>query len=163
MKYPDTNLADLDRLQAAYIHALDSQDMARWLSLFSEDPASSYICTTREHVKNSLPLALMLDDCHARLEDRVTYITKIWAGTFQNYQTRHLTQRLHTTRIADDLLEMTTSFVVYSTAEENGVAEILTTGEYQDVVRIEAGGYRFAHKKAILDTSVLPRYIVYPI
>lgn len=153
----------LDRLQARYGHALDNQDMAGWKALFSERAEASYICTTREHVKNGLPLALMMDDCRARIEDRVTYITRVWAGTFQNYQTRHLTQRIEARPADGGAIALITSFVVYCTAEEDGTAAILTTGEYEDVVVREGNDYRFLAKRAVLDTSVLPRYIVYPI
>lgn len=155
--------AALDQLQTRYIHALDRQDMAAWTSLFSDRAEASYICTTREHVKDGLPLALMMDDCRARIEDRLTYITKVWAGTFQNYQTRHLTQRIDARPGAGDAIELITSFAVYYTAEEDGTAAILTTGEYEDMVIREGADYRFLSKRAVLDTSVLPRYIVYPI
>ncbi|MFS0736606.1 aromatic-ring-hydroxylating dioxygenase subunit beta [Sphingomonas sp. 1P06PA] len=157
------NLLALDRLQGRYAHALDSQDMAGWLALFASEAEASYICITREHVRAGLPIALMMDDCRARLEDRVTYVTRIWAGTFQDYQTRHLTQRLSADRAADGTIHMVSNFVVYATAEENGVAEILTTGEYRDVICADADGHHFLSRTAVLDTSVLPRYIVYPI
>lgn len=163
MRRDNLDPAVLSQLQADYIQALDTQNMPQWLAQFSDDPAASYICTTREHVKNGLPLALMLDDCHARLEDRVTYITKIWAGTFQNYQTRHLTQPLRTKWVDHETVEMTSGFVVYYTAEELGITQVLASGEYEDVVRLEQAGARFFSKKAILDTSVLPRYLVYPL
>ena len=52
---------------------------------------------------------------------------------------------------------------VNATSFGGGVAEILTTGEYHDVIVAESGTFLFASRKAILDTSVLPRYIVYPV
>ena len=93
----------------------------------------------------------------------MTYVTKIWAGTFQNYQTRHLTQPLRTRLLDRETVEMTSGFVVYYTAEESGVTEVLVSGEYEDVVRLGPAGARFFSKKTILDTSVLPRYLVYPL
>jgi len=157
------DLSELDQLQANYVHALDTKNMQQWLSLFCSDPDASYICTTRENVKKELPLALMLDDCHARIEDRVTFVTKIWAGTFQDYQTRHLTQRLLAKRLEDGTIRINSGFAVYYTADESGSSAILATGEYEDLVKFENGEPRFLSKKVILDTSVLPRYLVYPL
>jgi 3-phenylpropionate/cinnamic acid dioxygenase small subunit len=157
------DLAALDRLQAQYSLALDSQDMQGWLNLFSEDAAASYICTTRQNIENGHPLALMLDDCRARLEDRLTYVTRVWAGTFQRYYTRHLTQRLEVTEFEGGALRMLTAMVVYYTAEEDGVSKVLVTGLYDDVVDLTHAEPKFLAKKAILDTSVMPRYLVYPL
>jgi 3-phenylpropionate/cinnamic acid dioxygenase small subunit len=159
----ESRLAQLDQLQAQYIYALDSKDMAGWLAQFSADPAASYICTSLENVRKEYPLALILDDCYARLQDRVTYVTKIWAGVFQDYKTRHLTQRLRVKPVDERTFEMLTGFVVYYVAEEDGTSAILTTGEYLDVVRLESSGPRFLKKKVVLDTSVLPHYIIYPL
>jgi 3-phenylpropionate/cinnamic acid dioxygenase small subunit len=105
----------------------------------------------------------MLDDCRGRIEDRVTYVTKVWAGTFQDYRMRHIMQRIQARHVAEDLVEMRTGFVVYCTPEESGITQILTAGEYEDVVRLDPAGPRFLSKKVILDTSVLPRYLVYPL
>ena len=85
-------LTALDNAQNSYIHSLDSKNMDGWLANFTND--GSYICIAAENEANNLPIALMLDDCYARLQDRVTYVTKVWAGTFEDYQTRHFTQRI---------------------------------------------------------------------
>src|SRR5260370_37199134 len=94
-------LAVIDAINLKYVDALDSKEMNKWLDVFSEDDIASYICISRENVDRGLPLALMMDDCKARLYDRVTYITKIWAGTFEDYRTRHFVQRVRAEQISD--------------------------------------------------------------
>src|SRR3546814_15656337 len=82
----------------------------------------------------------MYDDCHARLLDRVTYITKIWAGTFQDYRTRHFVQRVAADRIDDNTWKARSNFSVFMTPEDSGVSEVLATGQYEDLVREGADG-----------------------
>ena len=153
----------LDALQASYVEALNTKDMAKWLALFAQDPNASYICTTRENVRQDLPLALMMDDCYARLQDRVMYVTEVWAGTFQDYDTRHLTQRLSVEWVDDNVAKFVSNVVVHYTPEEVGVSQVLCVGQYHDVVDFSSGKPLFLHKKLILDTNVLPRYLVYPL
>ena len=157
------NLARIDELQTRYINALDSKDIPGWLETFAVVPDASYICTTQESVDRNLPLALILDDCHARLQDRVTYITKIWAGTFQDYRTRHFTQRVSAEQISDNKVKVRTNFTVIYTPEDTGSSEVLTAGVYEDVISLANGSAQFISKKAVTDTSVLPRYLVYPL
>ena len=47
---------------------------------------------------------------------------------------------------------------------DTGVTQVLAAGRYLDKVRLsENGGAKFLSRRAELDTSVLPRYLVYPI
>ena len=66
-------LQQIDALLINYIAALDSKDMSGWLDTFAAD--GSYVCIAAENEAAGLPLALMMDDCHERLEYRVTYLS----------------------------------------------------------------------------------------
>ena len=129
-------LASLDVLQA-YISALDGKAMKAWLDTFDDDPDASYICTARNDVECGLKVAMMLDDCRDRLIDRCTFIEDIWAGTFQDYRTRHFAQRVTAERRED--------------------------GTYEDIIRMDGGRCRFLSRTAVTDNSVLPRYLVFPL
>jgi anthranilate 1,2-dioxygenase small subunit len=107
------------------------------------------------------PIALMLDDCRARLEDRITFVTKIWKGTFQDYRTRHFIQRLSCGKQADAAFRVRTNFSIEYTLDPNATA-VLAAGIYEDMVVLEGGEARFLSKLAIYDTTVLPQYVVYP-
>jgi hypothetical protein len=44
-----------------------------------------------------------------------------------------------------------------------GDSELLVVGTYVDKVMVRGGVARFKSKRAILDTTVTPRYLVYPV
>jgi len=153
-------LARIDALQSRYIRALDTKNLAAWSDCFGE--AASYICIARENEEQNLPLAIMMDDSLARIHDRVKYVTEIWAGTFEDYQTRHFVQRIECVPRATDLVAVESNFLVAYTSAR-GRSEILVAGSYQDEIDLGHGEARFRAKKAILDTVTTPRYLVYPV
>ena len=153
-------LARVDALQLRYIDALDRRDMNVWADCFATE--CSYICTSRENEDDNLKVAIMMDDSRARINDRILYITKIWAGTFEDYLTRHFVQRVKCTQSQSGVLTVQSNFMVAYTSAR-GRSEILVAGAYLDEVVIEGGDVRFRSKKAVLDTVTTPRYLVYPI
>jgi 3-phenylpropionate/cinnamic acid dioxygenase small subunit len=153
-------LQQIDALQMSYIAALDNKDMQGWLDSFTAD--GSYVCIANENEESGLPLALMMDDCHERLEDRVTYVTKVWAGTFEDYQTRHFVQRIACTPKGGDLYETVSNFTVFYT-DSAGNTGTLVCGRYVDEIVVNGSGAKLKSRRAIMDTNVAPRYIVYPI
>ena len=157
-------LAQVDALQNRYITALDGKDLAGWADCFSQADDASYICRSAENEANGWPIALMLDDCRARIEDRIMFITKIWVGTFQDYRTRHFVQRVACERAggaAGGLWRVRSHFSIEYTLDPSR-SQTLATGVYEDIVEINGAEARFRSKKAIYDTPVLPQYIVYP-
>lgn len=150
----------LDTLQAKYLCALDGQDMKGWLDCFS--PQGSYLCISRENEEQGMALPLMMDDCYARLLDRVKYVTEVWAGTFEDYSTRHFVQRMTAVPTAPTEYSVVSNVMVAYTSSK-GRSEILVAGTYDDRVRLADGAAKFISKKVILDTTVTPRYLVYPI
>ncbi len=153
-------LQQIDALLINYIAALDGKDMQGWLDTFASD--GSYICIANENEESGLPLALMMDDCHERLEDRVTYVTKVWAGTFEDYQTRHFVQRIACTPKGGDLYETVSNFTVFYT-DSAGNTGTLVCGRYVDQIVVGSGGAKLKSRRAVMDTNVAPRYIVYPL
>lgn len=160
MPEPST-LARLARLQNDYIKALDSKDMEGWLGTFSSRAETSYVCISAENDAAGHPIALMLDDCRGRIEDRVMFITRIWRGTYQDYATRHFLQLLEAERAEDGSYRLLSNFTVNYSMEPR-ISSILCTGVYRDIVVEEAGELRFLSRRAVYDKSVLPQYIVYP-
>jgi len=152
-------LMQVDELQMKYLAALDRHDMKAWLACFAEE--GSYVCITRENHDAGLPVALMLDDCGARLRDRVKFIDEVWSGTFEDYATRHFVQRIECTS-SDGGVKVLTNFMVSYTNRRGG-SDILATGVYEDEIDLGGNGARFRLKRAIMDTVTTPRYLVYPI
>ncbi|WP_293387027.1 aromatic-ring-hydroxylating dioxygenase subunit beta [Nevskia sp.] len=157
----EASLALLDNLQRRYIEALDRRDMEAWLDCFSQDADASYFCIAAENVERGLEIALMYDDCRARLTDRVTFISKVWTGTFQPYRMRHFVQRIGTPILDHGKLSVVSNFSI-ATTPEGGSSSLLAVGQYEDSVVLDRGELRFLRKRAVYDTTVLPRYIVYP-
>lgn len=157
----DEAAAHVDRLQATYVEALDERALHAWLACFTDDGA--YVCISAENAAQGLPQALMLDDCPERLRDRVKFIEQVWAGTYEDYQTRHFVQRLRCERSADGLYAVKSNVMVAYTAAD-GRSYILAAGTYEDRVRLDTtGGARFVAKRVVVDTISLPRYLVYPL
>lgn len=156
----DRIAARIDRLQTNYVRALDQRAWQTWLDCFAAD--GRYVCIHGENVTQGLPLAIMLDDCRERLLDRVKFIEEVWAGTFEEYQTRHFVQRLTCEHSGENLYAVTSNFLVSYTAAD-GRSDILVAGSYEDVVAAGDDGLRFRSKRAVLDTTSTPRYLVYPI
>jgi 3-phenylpropionate/cinnamic acid dioxygenase small subunit len=156
-------LSQIEELQLRYISALDKKNMNGWLNTFSTAAEASYLCVTAESVEAKLPLALIMDDCRGRLEDRVMFITKMWAGTFQDYRTRHFAQRVSCSAVGEGVYEVESNFMIAITPADTGQAELFATGVYTDKVQVDENGARFLSKKVITDVAVLPRYMVYPL
>ncbi|MCK9507314.1 MAG: hypothetical protein M0Q54_02655 [Pigmentiphaga sp.] len=156
-------LAVIDDLQLRYINALDSQDMNTWLHTFSDDESASYICNTAESAEAGHQIALILDDNRLRLQDRVTFVTRVWAGTYPEYRTRHLVQRTSCQEIQEGLFEVESHVFVSRIPADTGRAELFTTGVYKDRIRVDEQGACFESKHFVMDTSILERYLVFPL
>lgn len=155
----------IDALHAAYVAALDRGDMTAWAATFAGAPETSYFCISAENDRRGLPLALMYDDCRERIEDRVSIVTKVWAGTYQPYRTRHFIQRLSMDAAGTSQYRVTSGFMIMMTPE-GGATTVLTSGEYRDLIEIQGDGDKvravFRERRAVYDADVLPRYIVFP-
>ena len=152
--------AAIETLNLQYIRALDRRDMQGWLATF-DDPGA-YTCIARENEQRGLPIGYMLDDCRARLQDRVVQVTRIQDDAIEHYQPRHFTQLIEIEPLGGDAYRVETNFSVSYTPANTGRTELLVTGQYVDEVVVN-GVARFRHRKAVLDTNVVPRYIAYPV
>jgi 3-phenylpropionate/cinnamic acid dioxygenase small subunit len=148
-------------LQRAYVHTLDSLDIQAWPGYFASDPA--YAVTTRENVERGLDLALVLDDSRERIHDRVVYITKVWDGHYNQYWPRHVMGPPFVIGGDGEELELETPLAVYITEPGEIGSRLLAVGVYRDVVTLQDGEAKFRSRQVVLDTSVLPRYFVYPL
>jgi len=153
-----------DALQSRYIAAVDRQRMEDWLQTFASDEHAAYICNSAENVEGGLGIAWILDDCHARLQDRVTFVTKVWKGTYTPYKTRHVVQCTSWKSGPDETcFSFESNFIVTYTSSDIRGTETLATGVYLDTVRFEADGLKFLKKEVIVDNPILQRYLVFPL
>jgi anthranilate 1,2-dioxygenase small subunit len=104
----------------------------------------------------------MLDDCYERLQDRVTYVDKVWKGSFEDYQTRHFVQTLSVEPGSDALLEVRSNMTIFA-SDLRGRTSIFVAGQYHDLVRIEDGAALFRERRVLMDTFATPGVVVYPL
>ena len=147
----------IENLQARYVKALDREDLKAWLDLF--DSNGQYFVITADNETAESPMALMMDDCHARLEDRVKYVEKVW--TFDSYRMRHLVQRLNVEPDGERTYKVESNVAIFYTDEE-GKSSLLAVGRYEDLIHVEDGRALFLRKRFIVDSFLLPLNIVYP-
>ena len=135
--------------------------MSDWVSTFAAE--ASYICKTLESEEAGWPMALIMDDCHGRIEDRVKFVEKIWSGTFQDYQTRHMVQRVACTPAENGQFKVHSHFTIMFTRSDTGVTGVLASGVYLDLIEINGEQALFRARKVVIDAPLLPHYIVYPL
>jgi len=158
---PNEHQRLIDELQARYIVALDTRKMTDWANTFAAE--ASYICKTLESEEAGWPMALIMDDCRGRIEDRVKFVEKIWAGTFQDYQTRHMVQRIECTSAGKDQYRVRSHFTIMFTRSDTGVTSVLASGVYDDLIDVQGQQALFRERKVVTDAPLLPHYIVYPL
>jgi len=125
----------VDELQLRYIDALDRKQMPEWAALFGAE--AEYVCTTAESEQAGLPLALIMDDCRGRIDDRVKFVDRVWAGTFQDYQTRHFVQRLACSRTQAGLFSVRSNVAIAFTRSDTNGWPRLSTSAYPRRVAAE--------------------------
>ena len=160
---PEQARALVRRLEERYVEALDLRRMEAWLDCFTEDGA--YYVTGADNEADGLPLCLMMDDCRARLEDRVTFVNEVWPGSFEDYRTRHFVQPLRLEPDGDGAsgrYRALANFTVFAT-DARGRTHLFVAGEYRDRIRIEDGDCRYAERRVVMDTFTTPGVIVYPL
>jgi 3-phenylpropionate/cinnamic acid dioxygenase small subunit len=151
----------LRSLQSEYIRCLDELRIADWEDFFAGE--AHYEVNTRENVERGLPLAHVLDHTRERIHDRVTYITNVWEGHYNAYWPRHILGEPLQIRAEDGLITAQTPFALYITEAGRSGSRLLAVGRYEDEITFEEDRPRFRRKRVVLDTTVLPRYFVYPI
>jgi len=151
----------IEDLNSEYISALNDFNMDNWLACFTQQ--GQYILTSEENIRRGLPIAFMLDDCYARLKDRVKQVMEIQGDSTEHYQMRHFTQLISATESETGVIQTNFNFSIYYTPRDTNQTETLCVGKYEDTIAIKDGEARFQKRVAIVDTNVLPRYVAYPV
>ncbi len=152
-------VAAVDKLFARYAAVLDAGKVAAWAELFDEDSSYAVYCAADD--ERGLPLAYMLDDCLARIMDRVKFVDEVWRGTVEPYRTRHIFQRTELESVGEETLRAESNVLVAYTGK-NDVSGLLCSGRTEDIIRIRDGEALFKERKILLDGTP-SRYLVYPI
>lgn len=137
---------------------LDEGGLEDWPALFTQD--GIYRIVSRENQLRGFPLATMLCEGRAAIEDRIHAIRS--TALFVPRALRHLLGPLRV-REESGALAVSASYAVFETLPEQET-RVFSVGLYRDrVVRDREGGLRFAEKLCIYDSTLIPGSLVFPL
>jgi salicylate 5-hydroxylase small subunit len=149
--------AAIEDLYASYVLALDGRDYDAWIELFVED--CIYVVKARENEDRGLPLAALAFESKGMLRDRIYGITNTLFH--EPYYQRHIVSSFRI-RAADDGYLVEANYLV-SRTKAGELTELYSTGRFRDRIVSVEGELRFAEKRAIYDSELIPNSLIYPI
>jgi salicylate 5-hydroxylase small subunit len=148
----------IDDLYATYVQLLDARDYEPWIDLFVED--CIYQVKARENEDRGLPLAALAFESKGMLRDRIYGITNTLFH--EPYYQRHLVTNLRIRADDRDGYLVDANYLV-SRTKAGELTELYSTGRFRDRIVVMDGDYRFAEKRAIYDSELIPNSLIYPI
>jgi len=149
---------ELLRLYADYAAVLDAGDWNRWPDYFT-DPCS-YVLQPRENHDRGLPLATMAFESRGMLKDRAYGISQT---LFHDpYYQRHVVGVPRVLRLDGDDIHAETNYAVFRT-KPSEFSTVFNVGRTIDVVRPTPEGLRFASRRIVFDSELIPNSIIYPL
>jgi anthranilate 1,2-dioxygenase small subunit len=148
----------IEALYASYAHLIDEGPLADWPTLFAQE--ATFKIVTRENVDRGWPLALVLCEGRAAIEDRVKAISELMLTIPR--RVRHVISGLNISPLTADKWSVTANFAVFESLPGRPT-HVYATGLYQDVlVRIDAD-IRIHQKTAICDGELIRNSLVLPL
>jgi len=150
---------EVEELYNAYASALDDGPLEDWPTLFT-DPCM-YQIVPRSNFEAGLPLAIMRCESRGMLQDRVRSVTE--TIVFEPRFLRH-----HITNISgrprdDGILDVQAHYSVIEVLPDD-LPRILSVGRYLDVIERDSDDrLKFAEKRVVYDSELVPNSIVYPL
>ena len=141
-------------LFACYADILDEGPLDDWPQLFTED--ATYRIVARENHVRGLPLALMLCESRAMMEDRVGAIQEL--SMYAPRVLRHVVSAVR----ERDVDAVTASYAVFETPPE-GDTRVFSTGRYLGRLALDDGMVRFSELTVVYDTALIPTSLIYPL
>jgi len=147
-------------LYADYAAALDEARYDDWVALFTDD--CRYLLQPRENHDRGLPLATLSFEGRGMLRDRVYGITRTLFHA--PYYQRHVIGPLRIVSRGPEGLGVHAHYAVFRTRVHEP-SEVLNVGRYLDTVVVDPqdGLARFALKRAVFDSEMIPNSLIYPI
>jgi anthranilate 1,2-dioxygenase small subunit len=145
-------------LLAEYGALLDLGHYDGWLELFAAE--CRYSVVPRENYDAGLPVALILCDSRAMLEDRITALRQ--ANKYNIHSDRHIIGLPRIIGSGADRIEIEAPFAVYQTDQE-GETGLFATGLYRDRLASGVEGLHILEKLVLLDTFAVPTLLATPL
>ena len=145
-------------LLAEYGGLLDLGRYDQWLGLFATE--CRYSVVPRENHEAGLPVALILCDSRAMLEDRIEALRQ--ANKYNIHIDRHIIGLPRIVAGQGGRTDIEAPFAVYQTDQE-GETRLFATGLYRDRLETAGGALRIAEKLVLLDTAAIPTLLATPL
>jgi salicylate 5-hydroxylase small subunit len=149
---------ELEGLYADYCAALDDGEFERWPSFFAE--ACSYLVTTRENVEQGWPIALLNCESRGMIVDRTIAIQKTLY--YLPRMQRRIVTGVRATGVGPAGTLVRASFALFETMVGEHT-KVLATGRSNDVVAHEGGALKFVKRVVVVDASLVPNSLPFPI
>ncbi|MFM8737645.1 MAG: aromatic-ring-hydroxylating dioxygenase subunit beta [Betaproteobacteria bacterium] len=148
----------LTQLHAQAAHLADAGRWVEWAELFTED--CLYLLQPRENFDRGFPLATMRFESRGMLLDRAYAVTET---IFHDpYDQRHVLGMPLVTAVQDGRLHCEANYAVFRT-KLNQETTVFNVGRYLDELVWTPQGLRFAVRRVIYDSEMIPTSIIYPI
>lgn len=154
----EKTLFELIQLYANYASVLDRGDWYEWPEFFEDE--CSYIVQPRENHERELPLATLYLKSKGMLKDRA-YAVKETLFHDPYYQ-RHVIGMPRIINSKDGIIETETNYAVFRT-KPSEMSTVYNVGRYLDKIKRTEDGLKFAAKKCIYDSEMIPNAMIYPI
>lgn len=148
---------EIAELYADYVHCLDADELERWPEFFVEE--AHYRITSAENYEAGLPLGLIYATSRAMLRDRVAALRE--ANIYEPQRYRHLVSSIRIVKDEGEAIEATANFLIVRTMQDGGMT-IFAAGRTLDVLRREAGGWKFAERLVVLDSRQIDTLLAIP-
>jgi salicylate 5-hydroxylase small subunit len=137
---------------------LDSNDLAVWPDLFTED--GHYKLQSRENFDAGLPLCIMDYESQGMMRDRIYGVQNT---IFHDpYSQRHVCSAPQVLRFDANEMECESSYIV-SRVQRDGMPQILSVGRYIDLVVRVGDALKFKTRTAVFDNDLLPNSVIKPV
>ena len=148
----------LCELQALAAQSADSGRWTDWAELFTQD--CLYLLQPRENFERGFPLATMMFESRGMLLDRAYAVTQT---IFHDpYYQRHVVGPHLVLKAQDGRIHCESNYAVFRTKLSQETT-VFNVGRYLDEVVSTPEGLRFAVRRAIYDSEMIPNSIIYPI
>lgn len=150
---------EIDALYARYAELLDEGPLADWPALFHADAV--YKVVTRENAERGWPVALLLCEGRAAIEDRVHAVENLMMTVPRRL--RHVIGALRIAPAGDARWNVGANFAAFESIAGRET-RTFAAGRYRDVVaRGGDGTLRFAEKVTICDGDIVLNSLVVPL
>lgn len=150
--------AMVEDFHCAYAQALDTGDVEKWPTFFTQDAV--YRVIARDNWEAGLPLCLMLCDGMGMLKDRAYAIAHT-----EMYAPRYVQHQISLTRVTDvdgDRIRARANYAVYETLIDEPT-RLLQVGRYDDTFVMRGDTLLLAARDCVYDTVMVPNCQVFPV